>query len=264
MRRATVPGADREIGVRHPVLSHGFVTLVDYMGNDAAIVQAARVSYGQGTKSVRDDRGLIRYLMRHRHTTPFEMVELKFLVRLPIYTARQWIRHRTACLAEGTRVSFDLPASERLGRPRHYSLSVEDIWGKFQPTRNQVSQPQRNPYFRRDRVQSMLLRQLDEDSRTIRHTHLVGVTRNGPKPVVRMTLDDGKWIDCTADHRFLFDDGWDTLAGRTGLRVEDGLAVWNAGDYRLNVNGAELVRPALYQDREWLEREVRPAQATGP
>jgi thymidylate synthase (FAD) len=100
MSRVSVPEADRLIGVKHPVLAHGFVVLVDYMGNDAAIVQAARVSYGQGTKSVRDDRGLVRYLMRHRHTTPFEMVEYKFLVRLPIFVARQWIRHRTASVNE--------------------------------------------------------------------------------------------------------------------------------------------------------------------
>jgi thymidylate synthase (FAD) len=100
MRRVSVPEADREIGVRHPVLTHGFVALVDYMGNDGAIVQAARVSYGQGTKSFRDDRGLVRYLMRHRHTTPFEMVEYKFLVRLPIFVARQWIRHRASSTNE--------------------------------------------------------------------------------------------------------------------------------------------------------------------
>jgi thymidylate synthase (FAD) len=100
MARPSIPAADREIGTRHPVLSHGFVALVDYMGDDAAIVQAARVSYGRGTKTVRDDRGLIRYLMRHRHTTPFEMVELKFLVRLPIFVARQFIRHRTGSFNE--------------------------------------------------------------------------------------------------------------------------------------------------------------------
>ena len=100
MVRISVPDADRLIGVRRPVLAHGFVVLVDYMGNDSSIVQAARVSYGQGTRSVRDDRGLIRYLMRHRHTTPFEMVEYKFLVRLPIYVARQWIRHRAASTNE--------------------------------------------------------------------------------------------------------------------------------------------------------------------
>ncbi len=118
MVRPSVPEADAEIGVKHPVLLHGFVTLVDYMGDDAAIVQAARVSYGRGTRSVRDDRGLVRYLLRHRHTTPFEMVEMKFLVRLPIYVARQWIRHRTASVNEySARYSivpdeFDLPVRE--------------------------------------------------------------------------------------------------------------------------------------------------------
>ena len=100
MVRPVVPEAERLIGVKHPVLGHGYVVLVDYMGNDNAIVQAARVSYGMGTKSVQDDRGLIRYLMRHRHTTPFEMVELKFLIRLPIYVARQLIRHRTSNVNE--------------------------------------------------------------------------------------------------------------------------------------------------------------------
>ena len=82
------------------VLDHGFVRLVDYMGDDNAIVQAARVSYGAGTKSLSSDRQLIRYLMRHRHTTPFEMCELKFHVKLPIFVARQWIRHRTANVNE--------------------------------------------------------------------------------------------------------------------------------------------------------------------
>ncbi|MGI0130648.1 MAG: FAD-dependent thymidylate synthase [Thermoplasmata archaeon] len=102
MSRISVPEADRLIGVKQPVLSHGFVVLVDYMGDDSAIVQAARVSYGQGTRSVRDDRGLLRYLLRHRHTTPFEMVEYKFLVRLPIFIARQWVRHRTASINEAS------------------------------------------------------------------------------------------------------------------------------------------------------------------
>ncbi|MCI4332306.1 MAG: FAD-dependent thymidylate synthase [Thermoplasmata archaeon] len=100
MTRPSIPEADRLIGVKRPVLSHGYVVLVDYMGGDAAIVQAARVSYGAGTKSVRDDRGLIRYLLRHRHTTPFEMVELKFLIRLPVYVARQMIRTRTSNVNE--------------------------------------------------------------------------------------------------------------------------------------------------------------------
>ncbi len=83
-----------------PVLDHGFVRVVDYMGTDSAIVQAARVSYGKGTKKTREDEGLIRYLLRHRHTTPFEMCEMKFHIKLPIFVARQWIRHRTANVNE--------------------------------------------------------------------------------------------------------------------------------------------------------------------
>ena len=84
----------------YPVLDHGFVRVIDYMGDDAAICQAARVSYGKGTKSVQNDEGLIRYLMRHWHSTPFEMCELKLHVKLPVFVARQWIRHRTANVNE--------------------------------------------------------------------------------------------------------------------------------------------------------------------
>lgn len=96
------------------VLDDGFVCLVDVMGDDQAVVQAARVSYGEGTRQVTDDRGLIRYLLRHRHTTPFEMVELKFLVRVPMDTWRQWIRHRTANVNEySTRYSLAIDAAQR-------------------------------------------------------------------------------------------------------------------------------------------------------
>jgi len=99
-RRPTVPGLEERLFELHPVLDHGFVRVVDYMGDDAAIVQAARVSYGKGTRSVSNDRGLIRYLVRHRHTTPLEMCEIKLHVKLPIFVARQWIRHRTANVNE--------------------------------------------------------------------------------------------------------------------------------------------------------------------
>jgi thymidylate synthase (FAD) len=99
-RRATVPALEEILYTAIPVLDHGFVRVVDYMGDDAAIVQAARVSYGKGTKKISEDRGLINYLLRHRHTTPFEMCEVKFHVKLPIFVARQWIRHRTANVNE--------------------------------------------------------------------------------------------------------------------------------------------------------------------
>ena len=92
--------ADKLLGQEFKVLDHGFVRLIDYMGDDGAIVQAARVSYGKGTKKVSRDRDLIRYLLGHQHTSPFEMVEFKFHVKLPIFVARQWIRHRTANVNE--------------------------------------------------------------------------------------------------------------------------------------------------------------------
>jgi thymidylate synthase (FAD) len=119
-RRATVPALEDMLYQATPVLDHGFVRVIDYMGDDAAVVQAARVSYGRGTRKVSEDAGLIRYLMRHRHSTPFEMCEIKYHVKLPIFVARQWIRHRTANVNEiSARYSildreFYLPAPENL------------------------------------------------------------------------------------------------------------------------------------------------------
>jgi thymidylate synthase (FAD) len=99
-RRPCVEALEEILFEAIPVLDHGFIRVIDYMGDDAAIVQAARVSYGTGTRRVQDDAGLINYLMRHRHTTPFEMCEIKYHVKLPIFVARQWIRHRTASVNE--------------------------------------------------------------------------------------------------------------------------------------------------------------------
>jgi thymidylate synthase (FAD) len=119
-RRATVPALEEILYEPLPVLDHGFIRVIDYMGDDAAIVQAARVSYGRGTRRVSEDQGLINYLMRHRHTTPFEMCEIKYHVKLPIFVARQWIRHRTANVNEySARYSildkeFYVPATEHL------------------------------------------------------------------------------------------------------------------------------------------------------
>jgi thymidylate synthase (FAD) len=119
-RRPTVPALEAILYQPIRVLDHGFVRVIDYMGDDSAIVQAARVSYGRGTRRVSEDAGLIRYLMRHRHSTPFEMCEIKYHVKLPIFVARQWIRHRTANVNEySARYSildreFYLPAQEHL------------------------------------------------------------------------------------------------------------------------------------------------------
>ena len=99
-KRVVSPELEKILYEAMPVLDHGFVRVVDYMGDDTSIVQAARVSYGKGTKKVSTDSGLIKYLMRHRHSTPFEMCEIKYHIKLPIFIARQWIRHRTANVNE--------------------------------------------------------------------------------------------------------------------------------------------------------------------
>lgn len=118
--RATAPGLEDILYQPIPVLDHGFIRVIDYMGDDGAVVQAARVSYGRGTRKVSEDKALIHYLMRHRHTTPFEMCEIKYHVKLPIFVARQWIRHRTANVNEySARYSildreFYLPAPDQL------------------------------------------------------------------------------------------------------------------------------------------------------
>ena len=119
-KRVTVADLEKILYEAIPILDHGFIRVVDYMGDDSSIVQAARVSYGKGTKKVSTDEGLIRYLLRHWHSTPFEMCEIKYHVKLPIFIARQWIRHRTANVNEySARYSildkeFYLPAPEHL------------------------------------------------------------------------------------------------------------------------------------------------------
>ena len=119
-KRVTSPELEKVLYEAIPVLDHGFIRVIDYMGDDSSIVQSARVSYGKGTKKVSTDEGLIKYLMRYRHSTPFEMCEIKYHVKLPIFIARQWIRHRTANVNEySARYSildkeFYLPAKDQL------------------------------------------------------------------------------------------------------------------------------------------------------
>jgi len=133
MAHIVVPEAEEILDREFPVLDKGFVRLVDYLGGDRRIVQAARVSYGDGTKSVREDKGLINYLMKHRHTSPFEQVILTFHAKMPIFVARQWVRHRTARV------------NEISGR---YSIMKEEFYA---PAEDQVRfQSERNKQGRSD------------------------------------------------------------------------------------------------------------------
>lgn len=120
--RPTVAQLEKILFTPLPVLDHGFVRVIDYMGDDTAVVQAARVSYGRGTRRVSEDAGLIRYLMRHHHTTPFEMCEIKYHVKLPIFVARQWIRHRTANVNEYSARYSILDREFYLPTPEHLAM----------------------------------------------------------------------------------------------------------------------------------------------
>lgn len=144
-RRAISPDLEEVLYEAVPVLDHGFVRVIDYMGDDSAIVQAARVSYGKGTKKSTEDRGLIHYLLRHAHTTPFEMCEIKFHIKLPFFVARQWIRHRTANINEySARYSildkeFYIPSTEHLASQSSYNKQ-----GRGEPLSPEYSQYVRN------------------------------------------------------------------------------------------------------------------------
>jgi thymidylate synthase (FAD) len=121
-RREIAPALEDILYQECPVLDHGFVRVIDYMGNDNAIVQAARVSYGKGTKKKSEDQGLIHYLLRHSHTTPFEMCEIKFHIKLPFFVARQWIRHRTANVNEYSARYSILDKEFYIPKPEHLAV----------------------------------------------------------------------------------------------------------------------------------------------
>jgi len=125
-KRVTAPELEKIIYEAIPVLDHGFIRVVDYMGDDTSIVQAARVSYGKGTKKVSTDSGLIKYLMRHWHSTPFEMCEIKYHIKLPIFIARQWIRHRTANVNEYSARYSILDKEFYLPEPEHLATQSQN------------------------------------------------------------------------------------------------------------------------------------------
>lgn len=224
--RPISPGAESLLFKEIPILNLGYVQPIDYMGTDIDIVQAARVSYGPSTRKLHDDRGLLRYLMRHYHSTPFEMCEVKFRCKMPIFVARQWIRHRTACLTGDTKLHFDLPGGiERRGN-QLFPLTVEEVWNRFQPTYNRTRPDrQRNPYFRRDRVQKMLLRSIDESTHQVRHTRIVDIWETGKKHVYEVVTKSGHKAMMSEDHRCLTSTGWKTLKEIVDLEsLKDGLS----------------------------------------
>ena len=175
MARITVPEADAILDEEFRVLDQGFVRLVDYLGGDARIVQAARVSYGEGTKTVREDRALIDYLLRNRHTSPFEMVEFTFHIKAPLFIARQWLRHRTACLSGDVNLYFDEPAAVREGTRKARKMQISEFYRKWHEGYEHTTKKRKPLYLERVEINkdysvpelSRLVERREEDLRTL-------------------------------------------------------------------------------------------------
>ena len=222
-----------------PTLNAGFVGLIDHMGDDSSIVQAARVSYGKGTKKVSEDRGLIRYLVRHSHTTPLEMVEFKFHCKMPIFVARQWIRHRTACISGNSSLWFDEPAAVKKGNRKRRNITIKDLYQKWH---NQLPMAH-NQYP----IKNMYLRSLNEDTNELMYTTIKDIWKTGIKKVYEITLENGYKIKTSKDHLFFTSEGWKKLEEFTN--ITNNICAWK-DSIKLISNGN-----VLYQNKDWLKQK---------
>lgn len=223
--------ADALLDIKYPILDHGFVSLVDYLGGDQRIAEAAWVStmdeVSAEKKTPEAVAKIINYMMREKHSSPFEQVELVFRCKMPIFVARQWVRHRTACLSANTVLHFDLPGGiERRGN-QLYKLTVGEVFEKFQPTDNKTRpDKQKNPYFKRNRVQQMMLRCVNEETGAVQHTQIVDIWESGIKFVYRVETASGAWAIMSADHACWSNRGWLRLKELVDLR--NGELAWDS------------------------------------
>ena len=202
--------APPEIGEGDQVqlLDHGFVRLDASMADDLSVANAARVSFARRKEELDDaDRGLIRFLMRDRHGTPFEHNSFRFHIRCPIFVAREWMRHRIGCLTGDTAVTFlDTNGHATPGLAK----TLEELWRGW-------SEGERDGSNARSRIRALNLRVLDESTNEFTTGHLEGILDKGVQPVYRMTLADGKSLTLTENHQVLTDEGWSTMREAVGL-----------------------------------------------
>lgn len=242
-------------------LDKGFVEIVDVMPRiipdgqtcDYAIAQMARVSYGQGTKSVNEDKGLIRYLLRHNHTSPFEGIDFKLHMKMPIFIARQMIRHRTACLSGDALLYFDEPAAIKKGKRKSRRMSIREFHKKWhqgaKPIKTVLGNETVVPL--KERLAQMNIRSCDEFTGEIKHTKVTDIWETGVKDVFEIELENGYKLKMTKDHLCFTEDGWFTLEQATNLRISrSSRVVWNDVHTNFAVNGVPC-----YQDKKWLQEK---------
>ena len=202
----------------YKVLDHGHVALVESMGSDLSIVRSARISYDAEWRSGEDegkDKKLIQYLVKNNHTSPFESVLFTFDVKAPIFVFRQWHRHRTWCLDGNTDITFEIPFRHKKGKKGAKTMKLVDLYSKWN-TDEPVKKIGRRKVealleFNRERIASMLLRVYDEKNELFTIGHIADITSSGKKMVFEVTLENGKKVTCSKDHRLLTVDGWKRL-----------------------------------------------------
>ncbi|MBN1202338.1 MAG: FAD-dependent thymidylate synthase [Anaerolineae bacterium] len=243
---------DTLIGRRIDVLDKGWIELQDLMGDDLAIVNAARVSFLGESKGPDRDKALLFYLMEHRHTSPFEQVEFKFRCRAPLVVWWQWVRHRTwhvnaQCLDGDTEIIFDKPEQRAKDRFRVGSkIKISDLYRRWQT-------------WEKTRIREMHLRTVDEETMLLSTAHVGDVLYAGEKDAFCVTTSNGRQIVCSAEHRFLFENGWQSLQEAAGLRLVKDRAVWSQLPH-IYVNGKPLATSYLYTDAEWLKYQYHICQ----
>ena len=242
-------------------LDHGFVELVDVMPRiipdgqtcDYAICQMARLSYQHGTKTVNEDKGLLNLLMRNSHTSPFEAIEIKLNVKMPIFVSRQFCRHRTACLSGDSMLYFDEPAALKNNKRKFRKMSISEFYKKWHQGASPVKTMWGNEVVvpLKERLQEMNLRSCDEVTGEIKHTKVTDIWETGVKDVFEVELENGYKLKMTKDHLCLTEDGWFTLEEATAVNISSsGRVTWKDSHTNFAVNGIPC-----YQDKNWLQEK---------
>lgn len=229
-----------------PVLDKGYVQLIDYMGDEDAPVDGARVSFDKTADQYTEEENdrLLRYLLSHYHESPFEMVVYKFRVNAPVVVWWQWVRHRMGCLSGDTELWFDLPANQHNGSPRSYKMSISEAYRKWTADS-----------FRKERVGSMRLRSMDEATGGVYRTNIADIWKTGVKPVYLVTTALGYKIKATLDHRFKHEGGWGKLGEVLNVQVsKDDPSRFTWTPTKVAVNGTKVCVP-VYKDFDWLKAQ---------
>ncbi len=241
------------------VLDGGFIELIDMMGSDLRVVQAARVSTGgESSKGEEKDKRLIRYLMKNKHMTPFEKIVFEFHVKCPIFVGREWMRHRIGCLDGEANIYFDLPSSignnkTSIGR-RIYKLKIKDLYDKWENGASPIPHSKnKNINIRipmKDKIINMNVRNVIEETGEISNAHIKDIFYSGKKHLYEVRLNDGKKITLTKEHRVFTESGWKTMNESLCLNeLKNGNITFNSNE-KWAING-ELI----YRNYNWMKKQ---------